>query len=120
MNQNYTAKLFSLDAFRNAIGTMQVHIKHIEPDAYINDNGFLISQHQTPSGDINSIHKIANEYYTLNYKEGKIEFSETRFQYLKQIVSLAKLYNINLYVMLTPVHIHLYQKKPRFLLPFLQ
>jgi hypothetical protein len=89
---------------------MQVHLKHIEPDSFIDDNGFLISKHIVPSGNLDNIHKIADEYYTFNYKGGGMEFSEIRFHYLNQILSLSKKHKINLHVMLTPVHIHLYQK----------
>lgn len=108
--ENYSAKLFSIDALRASVKTFKVHLKHIEPDSYIDQNGFLRSKKSTPSGEMDSIRKVADEYYTYSYKEGKIEFSPERFNYLKQIVALAHHHNIHLYVMLTPIHIHLYKK----------
>lgn len=108
--KNYPAKLFSIDALRASSKTFKVHLKHIEPDSYIDQNGFLRSKKETPSGNMESIRKVADEYYAYSYKEGKIEFSQERFNYLKHIVGLAYHHNIQLHVMLTPIHIYLYQK----------
>ena len=108
--QNYPAKLFSIDALRASVKTFKVHLKHIKPDSYIDTNGFLRSEHSTASGDMQSIRKVADQYYVFSYKEGKIEFSQARFNYLKRIVSLSKKHNIKLHVMLTPIHVHLYKK----------
>lgn len=108
--QNYPAKLFSTDALRASIKTFKVYLKGSEPDSYIDANGYLQSKNSTPSGDIERIRKVANEYYNFSYKKGDITFSETRFNYLRTIVSIANRHNIKLHVMLTPVHCELYDK----------
>lgn len=108
--QNYPAKLFSIDALRASVKTFKVYLKGIEPDSYINANGYLQSKKPIPSGDMERIRKVANEYYTFSYKKGDITFTETRFNYLRTIVSIANRHNIKLYVMLTPVHSELYDK----------
>lgn len=107
---NYAAKLFSIDALRASIKTFKIHFKGTEPDSYIDENGFLRSKNSVPSGDIERIRKVANEYYNYSDKKGEITFGEERFNYLKRIVALSKRYQIMLYVMLTPEHIELYKK----------
>lgn len=102
--QNYPAKLLSVDALRASVKTFKAHLKHIEPDSFIDENGYLQSKNQTPSGDMERIRKVANEYYTFSYRKGEITFSETRFHYLRTIVSIANRHNVKLHVMLTPVH----------------
>lgn len=108
ISKNYGAKLFSLEAFRSAVKTFKRYTNNKKPDSYVDDNGFLTRKDIFPSGDMNEIIKVANEYYDFGYKKGDLEFSEKRFEYLKQIINISKQNNINLYIMLTPVHEYLY------------
>lgn len=108
-NQNYAAKLFSIDALRASVKTFEIHRKHIQPNSYIDQNGFLKSEETTPSGDMESIRKVADYYYNFNYKKGDMQFSKERFEYLKRIVRMSKKHHIKLYIMLTPEHAQLYR-----------
>lgn len=110
VSTNYAAKLFSIDALRASIKTFKAHLKNVEPDSYIGNNGFLNSKHPTESGNIEDIRKVADEYYVFSYKHGEIQFSEKRFEYLQRIVSISKHHKIHLYVMLTPIHIELHKR----------
>lgn len=108
-NQNYAAKLFSIDALRASIKTFEIHLKHIEPNSYIDQNGFLKSEEITPSGDMESIRKVADYYYNFNYRKGDVQFSKERFEYLKRIVAMSNKHHVKLYIMLTPEHAQLYK-----------
>ncbi|PHM16434.1 MAG: hypothetical protein CJD30_11585 [Sulfuricurvum sp. PD_MW2] len=108
-NQNYAAKLFSIDALRASFKTFKIHMKHIEPNSYIDQNGFLKSKETTPSGDMESIKRVADYYYNFNYKKGDIQFSKERFEYLNRIVIMSQKHHISLYAMLTPEHAELYR-----------
>jgi len=107
-NRNYAAKLFSIDATRASIKTLQAHLKKNTLSSNIDANGFLISREETPSGDMEKIKKLAHQYYTINYKSGDIVFSEERFEYLRRIVKITNRHEIKLHIMLTPVHQYLY------------
>lgn len=107
-NRNYAAKVFSIDATRASIKTLQTHLKKSALSSNIDQNGFLISREKTPSGDMESIQKLAHQYYMINYRAGEITFSEERFEYLRHIVEITNRHGIKLHVMLTPVHQYLY------------
>ena len=106
--QNYTSKLFSLEAFRSAFKTFKRDLKDKTPESFVDGNGFLVKKNIFPSGNMDKIKQVANEYYNFGYKKGELEFSEVRFNYLKEIIKISKQHNIDLYIMLTPVHKYLY------------
>lgn len=106
--QNYAAKLFSIDATRASMKTLKAHLKKTESDSYIGENGFVFSREQNTPGNIESIKKLAHQYYTVNYRSGEMTLSEERFGYLQRIVEISQKHEITLHVMLTPVHSHLF------------
>ena len=110
IGHNNIAKLFSIKAIKASVKTFKVHLKNELPQSYINDNGFLQSLVPTPSGKIDRISKVADEYYSFSYEEGKIEFSQQRIIYLERFVSICKKHSIDLHILLTPVHINLYER----------
>lgn len=114
-NQNYAAKLFSIDAIQASIKTLEVYLQKIEPSSYTDQNGFLRSRDITPSGNMDKIKEVSDYYYNFNYKKGNMKLSKTRFEYLHRLVKVANKNHIRLHVMLTPEYIHLYsriQKNP--------
>ncbi len=109
MTNNYMAKIFSVKAVKASVKTFKAHLKNKVPKTYIDDNGFLQSQIATPSGQMERIKKVADEYNHFSYQEGNIQFSEQRFEYLKRFVTICERHKINLHILLTPVHSYLYE-----------
>lgn len=106
--RDYAAKLFSVDAFRASVKTFKIHLKNIEPNSYTDENGFLRSREATPSGNKEKIQKVANYYYANYYKSGNMKLSEIRLNYLKNIIEISNKNHVQLYVMLTPEYVQLY------------
>jgi hypothetical protein len=99
-----------MDSIRASVKTLKYHLKNIKPDSYINKQGFLVRNNTNIHNNLNEINKLANLYYEFSYKKGNLNISSPRLEYLKQIIEITEDNNIDLKIMLTPVHNILYNK----------
>ena len=110
-NNDFFAKMLSIDAIRATFKTLKYHIKKRKPNTYFNEDGYKVSN-KIDKIDKNAIKEkiveTANKYYKTLYSNGKYKISEIRFKRFEQLVDLCKQNNINLIVSLSPVHIYQY------------
>jgi len=118
-SSNQLPKFLSIDAIRASFKTLKSHIKGRTPKSYFNENGLMVSlKEENKNNKDKKIKELAKKYYRLAYAEGKMEFSQTKIDYLKRIVGLCRQNNISLRVTLSPVYHYqfdLIQNNPEFI-----
>ena len=106
------AHFLSIDTTRSSIKTLRMHIKSKNPEHYFNKYGFMVSSNNLRKTDllqdddvqIARIKTLSNSYFQTQYSNGNLVLDIKRFEYYKQLIDIAKRYNINLKVILTPIH----------------
>jgi len=101
-------KIFSIDALRASMKTLKYHVKNELVNSKIDSNGFLIVKQQEIVGDFEKIQKLTNQYYYINYRQGNVKISHKQLEKISLIKDFARDKNIQLFIMLTPVHENLY------------
>lgn len=116
-SSNQFAKFLSIDSLRASFKTLKAHIKGTSPKSYFNQEGLMISLQTHEVNDINKkIKELAHKYYILAYGNGNIKISQTKLNYLKDIIRVCHKHNTSLHVTLSPVYqdqLALIEKNPK-------